>query len=82
MVDAGGIKKRLERDAREAGAEAERTGGVAEVAEDDGHVDALASGQNLLVARAVDHAEAHIVDADDIVERGVERDGADHEIPP
>ena len=66
--------------AREAGEKAQGAALVTEVAQHDGHVDALAAGQHLLVGGAVDDAQAHVVHADDVVERRVERDGADHAV--
>ena len=54
--------------AGEAGKEAQRAALVAQVAENDGHVDALAARQRLLVGGAVDDAEAHVVNAHDVVD--------------
>ena len=53
---------------------------MAEVLQDDGHVDALAAGQNLLVVHAVDSAGSELVQADDVVQRWVECYGVNHEL--
>ncbi len=68
--------------AREACDEAERRALVAEVVQDDGDVDALAAREHLLVVHAVDLARRELIEADDVVERRIERDGVDHGSSP
>ena len=80
--DAELLEHALERDAGEARGEAKGAVGMAEVSEDDRDVHALAAGQDLLVVHAVDLAELQVLEADDVVERGVERYGVDHVAPP
>ena len=77
-LDAGLRAEAAQLVAREAGDKAESAALVPEVAEHDGDVHALAAREHLLVGGAVDGAQAHVVHPDDVVERRVERYGADH----
>lgn len=78
VLDAEVVELALDLFAREAYREAEGRAFMAEVAEDDGDVDALAAAEDLLVVHAVDLASREGIEADDVVERGVESYGVDH----